>query len=248
MAVGLALAVLIVGYLVVFASAAVSEFLPMSLALPLSDIDDFTQAADGTILLYSSFYNRLLRYSQRGEYRGSSYLLPARGLARLAAARDGTVWLFRAGQLCHVQGDSLSAIDCRFSPLRPGECLILPEEGRLPVVSSTNDAVSRSTLGGLAWPGDLLFCGPDIDAAVSRRRQKLGARPTLHLRFERNGLTLHDSGASARESRIRAAWYLWWAHAPFPLLAIGIGLMVTGVALDLLSRRRGRTRAKHNRE
>jgi hypothetical protein len=81
----------ILAFAAVFTLGALLPAWPRRLELPWSSFDDFAVTPDGKILVYTSFFSRLLVYDREGDFLVSPFLVCARAACiELPCGRPGT--------------------------------------------------------------------------------------------------------------------------------------------------------------
>jgi len=209
------------GLFVFFVSLLVTatDKLPVSLELPWSSFEDFTQTKDGSVYVSLRFYDRVLRYDNSGRFL-ASYPAPGSGYGFLVTNVNGRIyfrlresvytydadWQLLAESKCAFYGDRSWILNAR------GEAECAPGAGHVQAIPER-----------AVYPGEVLFSSGrpwgknHFDAADGSSIYRKGDR--LY-RYSGDGTLL---------SRYGTPWYLWWAKFPVPLGGAWVLLFLHGV-------------------
>lgn len=191
---------------VIFVVAHVSPWLPSNVELPWSEMSDFVAMPDGTLVVYSAFFERLLVYGPDGVFVRSQPGVRARGGHFLAADTRGRLFLSLPPVLCiaDLESAEVAAPTCHRAP-PAAQGWRVDERGAQPIVGSRPTPPPDRPVE----TGETLFTFVDQ-----------GPVPRQHYRFEGGIVVRRGScllvGETGPARRVCSPWHLAWARFPLP--------------------------------
>jgi hypothetical protein len=194
---------------------------PQWLELPWSGFDDFAVTPDGSVVVYTSFFHRLLVYNLDGDFRWSLPCYRARGRHELATDVKGRVYV-RNWSTVYV-AETLAPVGFRFHrhsvPIETERGWKLDPAGELQPAG--REGLQRPVRDRAARGGEPLF------GAERRFRTRFTLESGGWVERVHDRLVVHPSVGQGKT--IGTPWYLYWAKFPFPgalawIAAFGLGL------------------------